>query len=994
MRNKWIIACVLGLLAMTGIFAGAEEKPVMESPPENVYEGELLRYPGPWAFNIGKSHIIYVSDDELEALSRDPDQVINMTLTFDKREHSLRQVCEQAQAAGHRTLILAFDHFFAQYRPGQEGKPRRLTPDKEECIAHIAAISKFAQQYGLGLELSLLSPLEIGPGYVAQTGESGVWMHYRKGVRDPESGAYSVQLWRQLRWANNKGPLLVEDAGVRVFAFREAGVRGAPYRAVNPKSIVEITDTAQVEVMDGLKRRSGDYEAVRIRVHGTGGDTAGGRDRVLVVQQYRTPEMDYFSEQALPYLQALCDRYADAGVKLNALYADEMHIQQNWGYFSHHDNGAFALRYVSPGLARQFAARYGAEYEDFAKYLVYFVHGQEDTANDLSAKDGIMHAFGDTPEAIRATALFRSRYYALLQDGVVDLFTSAKRHMEHRMGHKLDSRAHATWAESPTIDKWNVGEDHHQKHQYEYTSNFVWSCTVHQAAAACHDYFKWGDFLTGNGNDHAEGGWLDRNYLGLSLACSTGIINEVPYSYGAHWGMPADISHRRSAVVNAFGAAAWPPYAMVQNMEHRDTEVMMLYPIDLVAVEERFGSWMSQYAYANLITQAKLLELGKVLEEGAIDVAGRRFTTLVALFEPFPNKALLDMMRALAEGGGRAVWAGPPPVLFADGSPALDAWQELFGVDYAPQPGEGVVAPGRQVMFSGALDGIAPMPILTDFIVDRIYPVTPRDGVETLARAHIHTIGAQRPIGKGAAVFLGFRPRDDQSASLGYEARWCFEILAALGAYPPTGVFPEHNDNPDFLSRTTEYMVCRFPNGAVALAPHLRDLEECWPGGFARNAEEDAALVATLELPSDRIALHDFKVAGHTVTFEGYHALTFRAAQDGQLTAFAGRGAQAITVNGRETVYADRPMDLVAWAPVEGDRRKDGGALLEMFFAGEGEVRIPIAGLPAQLEVVMQGAKPGSRGEAVPARIENNTLIFDVRPGMGHRWIFAVPKAS
>ena len=65
---------------------------------------------------------------------------------------------------------------------------------------------------------------------------------------------------------------------------------------------------------------------------------------------------------------------------------------------------------------------------------------------------------------------------------------------------------------------------------------------MHQAASACSDYFKWGDFLTGNGNDHAEGGWLDRNYFALALGCSTGILNEVPYSYAAHWGMPGPIS--------------------------------------------------------------------------------------------------------------------------------------------------------------------------------------------------------------------------------------------------------------------------------------------------------------------------------------------------------------------------------------------------------------------------------------------------------------------
>ena len=66
-----------------------------------------------------------------------------------------------------------------------------------------------------------------------------------------------------------------------------------------------------------------------------------------------------------------------------------------------HDHGEFALRYVSPGLARVYAGKFGDKYRDFAKYLIYFTHGQEDFASDLDAKAGIMHVFGPTPEAIR-----------------------------------------------------------------------------------------------------------------------------------------------------------------------------------------------------------------------------------------------------------------------------------------------------------------------------------------------------------------------------------------------------------------------------------------------------------------------------------------------------------------------------------------------------------------------------------------------------------------
>lgn len=991
---RWTMMVLLagmGVNAMAGETGGTEEM-----IPENLYRGELVTYPGPWSFLLGRPHIILVSDDQLEALSN-PDQPVNLSLTFETREESLRQLCERAQAAGHRTLILAFDHFFAQYRPGQAGKPRRLTPDTPEYVERIAAISHFAQDYGLGLELSLLSPLEIGPGYRAETGESGVWMHYRKGLRDPKSGAYSVQLWRHLRWANNKGPLELEEAGIRVFAFRERPLRGGQYIAVDPRRIVDISDTAKVEVWEDVRKRAGDYEAVRIRVHGEGGPA--GTDRVLVVQQYRTPEMDYFSESALPYLKTLGDRYADAGVKLNGLYSDEMHIQQDWAYFSHHDHGEFALRYVSPGLARAFANKYGDDYADFAKYLIYFTRGQEDFANDLSAKAGIKHVFGDSPEAIQATALFRSRYYRLLQDGVVDLFTAAKRHLEDRMGYRLESRAHATWAESPTIDKWETGLEPHQRHQYEYTSNFVWSDTVHQAASACHDYFKWGDYLTGNGNDHAEGGWLDRNYTGLVLACSTGILNEISYSYGAHWGMPDEISRRRQALVNTYGASSWPPYGMVQGMEHRDTDVMMLYPLDLVATDERFGSWMSQYGYANLITQAKLLEFGKVVD-GALEVRGRRFGTLIAQFEPFPTPALLEMMRELAESGGHVVWSGPPPVLLEEdkaapagtGASALEAWSALTGVEYTPETVMGRLAPGKQIVFEGALGAVPPMIVLTDFMVDRVYPLTPREGVETVARMKNWTVGTQRALpGGGSVTVLAFRPRDDQSASLGYEARHWFEILDTLGAYPSTGAFPEVNDNPDYVSRTSPYMTCRFPNGAVAVAPHLRDVEEGWPGGFARKREEDEQIVAQLTLPSERIALDDFKAAGHTVTYEGDQCVTFRVDENGVLAAFAGAGSDRITIDGKTTVFADRPMGLVSWAPVEENRRVPDGAVMLVFLAGEGEVRIPSVGLPKAVQVVAQGAKPGSRGETIPSRIEEGILIIEAGPRTNHRWLYVVP---
>src|SRR5205085_8211587 len=230
---------------------------------------------------------------------------------------------------------------------------------------------------------------------------------------------------------------------------------------------------------------------------------------------------------------------------------------------------------------------------------------------------------------------------------------------------------------------------------------------------------------------------------------------------------------------------------------------------------ERVGSWMTPSGYANLISQAKLLERGTV-RGGRIDLAGRTFTTLVATFEPFPHAELLQMMRHLVEGGGRVIWSGPPPVLTAEGGNALGPWQALFGCRYTPGQNEGKMAAGTCVIFEGALAGVEPQTILTGFLVDRIYPVAPAEGTGVVARIRGDVVGTLRRFeGGGSASFLGYRPRDDQACSLGYEMRNWFEVLSALGAYAPTGRFEGCNDNTEHLSRTSGYLICRFPNGAV-----------------------------------------------------------------------------------------------------------------------------------------------------------------------------------
>lgn len=979
LRRVGGLGIAVSALPMGGRMFGAESA---ELP------GTALTFPGPWQFRLPKAGIILVSDQQLEDL-QDPDKEVDLSMSSAPSLTTLRKICEGAKAQGARTVILAFDEFWSQYRKGQGGRPRQLLPDTQAYVELLRKISQTLKTYGLGLELSLLSPLEIGRGYQQKTGESGRWVQYREGYRDPATGRFTVSLWEQRRWTNNKGTIELDRTGMRVFAFRERRVGGTSFYRVNPADIVELKAAPEIEVDESDQPST---HARRLTIRGKGDSQAGPLDRVLVVVSYVTPEMDYFSPQARPFLEGLVKQYHTAGVPLNGLYADEMHIQQDWGYGSHHDEGQLTFRYLTPNMAARFAELYGAEFKDFEKLLVYFAYGQHGFLPSLEARLPAQHVLGDSADDIHKTFLLRRRYYDLLEESVVELFAGAKEFAETTYGHELEARAHATWAESPTCDSWQTGALRRAPRQYEYTPDFWWSNTVHQAASACADYFAWNDFLTGGGNDHAEGGWSDRDYFGIALACSTGILNRTPYAYAAAWGMPHEAGRRHQAVCDAFGASASPWFQAVQDSQHRNTDVLMLYPLSLVACEERFGSWMVQYGYANYVTPRKLLQHGRVGANGQIEMAGRKFGTLAVLFEPLPPTGLLDFLEKFAASGGRLVWSGPPPRMDLSGQPMLARWQKLFGVKTLQFGVEGENAGGWQVQFSGALSKAPPQTILTDFLVDLTYPVEPEAGSAVIAKIGSKVVGTHRPTGEnGSTTFLGFRPRDDQSASLGAEARTWFEILLALGAYPGSSANGGRNDNPSVVSRTTPYVACRFPNGTTSLAAHYRTHEESWPGGFHRDAKQDQEILAQNPLPSAALELREFPVNGHRVSFTGALTVAFRLGASGSLVAFAGHNCQKITVDGREFVFASKPVSLAAWAPVLPERRVPGGASMEAWVHGEADMSLPLPPGVKTGELYFQGARIDSFGEKVACECSGGVLQFQARNGWPQKHLFFVP---
>ena len=304
---------------------------------------------------------------------------------------------------------------------------------------------------------------------------------------------------------------------------------------------------------------------------------------------------------------------------------------------------------------------------------------------------------------------------------------------------------------------------------------------------------------------------------------------------------------------------------------------------------------------------------------------------------------------------------------------------------------EGHFAGGWEILFSGSLQRVPAQRILTDFLVDRIYPVEPDASAESVAKVGRKIVGTHRRLPKGGSTtFLGLRPRDDQSASLGEEVRTWFEILFALGAYPRIGSGAPGNDNPDVVSRTTPYVACGFPNGTTTVAAHYRSYEETWPGGFHRDAKQDEEILARNPLPSPKLELRDFCVNGHCLRFDGALALAFRVDKRGSLAAFAGQDCRAITVDGREFVFAKNPVALAAWAPVLPERRVADGATMELWVHGETELQIPLPAGVARGELYSQGAPPGSFGEKVACDCGGGVLRFKALHAWPQKHLFFV----
>jgi hypothetical protein len=252
--------------------------------------------------------------------------------------------------------------------------------------------------------------------------------------------------------------------------------------------------------------------------------------------------------------------------------------------------------------------------------------------------------------------------------------------------------------------------------------------------------------------------------------------------------------------------------------------------------------------------------------------------------------------------------------------------------------------------------------VLTHLLVDRVYPGVAAGDAQVAATVEVDdatvTVGTvRRTAAGGQFVYLGARPRDDQSGSTADAPRTLFQVLRAMGAYTDNAVGWTEN-----ASNIGDLLVCESPNGAVSIAHHYYKVKETWAGGFSRPKDEKFDETV---LPPLRLELKDRSLGPYHVTYEGQQVVMFR--MEGTLVAFAGTDTCGITTNGREFRLTDAPVN-VTFAPLPSEQLASGikrGWIIEIAHAdgkaGELVLRLPFE-VPAG---AMWASDPRSNGRGV-----------------------------
>ena len=180
----------------------------------------------------------------------------------------------------------------------------------------------------------------------------------------------------------------------------------------------------------------------------------------------------------------------------------------------------------------------------------------------------------------------------MLNNGVVDLFCDAKAMPRDCSTGTPHSGARFV-AQSPTIDLWNT----ESSLRIRISTNIhpiSWETRCNQASAACYDYFQW-ERVPATDRKRLCRGRLGRPEL---LRGGDGRVDRRDQQ------VPERSCRRPGECPTGCGNGRWLSTARSARRQrrdrpdlrhvHRDVDVLILYPMNLVAVEPRFGDWMAQ----------------------------------------------------------------------------------------------------------------------------------------------------------------------------------------------------------------------------------------------------------------------------------------------------------------------------------------------------------------------------------------------------------------
>lgn len=906
--------------------------------------------------------LVLTDDDQLRTFAHTPDVPFSPKVTNTAMPViSLREALENA-SRGHSEILTFFhDHFFG-------GGQRTLHLTHPEFVECTRLLSEHAAEYGMGIGASVTNPLDLGRTFKDDMGTGGQHRFFADGLRH-EDGSFSFLAPMPAAWCNNKGLIYPAYDHARLFAYTVQD-DGSPYLVIDPDLIHEI-DPADytVEVSEEPYDRAENFGNRHMVITGK---TALPGNRVFSVLYMNTPEMDYFHPGVTEYVHGVIDMYREQGVEFLELYSDEMHIQFDWN-FAHFGPREMPTRYMTENFQRRLA-REDPLFADFDIALIYMGYDMPADREALE-RPHMQHVIGRSPEALFRTFRLRRTYFEMLQDQVVGICCDARDYIRStyvkNAGADPLCLGHATWQESPTCDKYidlpgAKGMFNNAMKAgactYDYTPDYVYSSTIREAISGCYDYFKWNDYFSYGGNDFCECSWFDRNYYGGAMAASLGALNRNEVGSWGSWGFPNEVRRRFDSVDIAFGTHRNVSASIVSWGRPRIVDVLMLYPKDLTACEERFGSWMVQYGYCNYCPADRMLRLGKI-ENGELVLGLGRYRTIVAAFEPFYNETLLERLEEFAEQGGNVIWMSAPPCDETGRVP--ERFLRAFGLETATPLTEGKSA--YQVRFEGDFASLAPMKVLTDMLVDRIYPITTGSLSTPIAFAQTGTgnmrIGAMSPVGDGKMIYIGCRLRDDQSGDSGDAPSTLFDFLKRAGAYGG----PLCKDNTETISRHSSYFCTKFANGTISVANHFRGMKEYWAEGFHRDENRDAMdLSGYPYMAPVLIDFMDKDIEGHMISYRGEGVLQYRLDGEGRLVGYHGDGCpDYFIVDGDVYAFTDDHC-LLIFNEIEADRLPEGCSQGWIVQTSAPEVRLPFA-IPASAKVYRDTLGDGTQLDDDPA---------------------------